>query len=169
MPIFLCRWPNGDISFVEERTKDDAIEKLDEFGNADHSDIFQIREFLVDFRLSDEGTLELNYGAGTCGFGEETVSKIMEKAYPELDKLLMSDELEKLKEDSPECKRLVKEAVELERKRLWGKKKKLKEAKTELGKRVQREMGSSAVVADRIVERTGKKILQKFRPKGPSH
>jgi hypothetical protein len=44
MPIFLCRWPNGDVSIVSAPNKDDAIEALDEFDNADHADISQLRE-----------------------------------------------------------------------------------------------------------------------------
>ncbi len=55
MPVFLCRWPNGDISIAAARTKDDVIEKLDEFGNADHADLFQLRDFMVDFTLKDDG------------------------------------------------------------------------------------------------------------------
>ncbi len=39
MAVFLCRWPNGDISIVSARNKDDAIVKLDEIGNADHADL----------------------------------------------------------------------------------------------------------------------------------
>jgi hypothetical protein len=49
----------------------------------------------------------------------------MEEAFPELEK------------------------TQLERKRLWGKKKKTKEAKTEIGQRLQKELGAAAVVADR--------------------
>ena len=120
MPIFLCRWPNGDVSIVSARNKDDAIVALDEFDNADHGYISELKEqFLVDFRLNDDGQLELNE------FGESTLNEIMEEAFPELEK------------------------TQLERKRLWGKKKKTKEAKTEIGQRLQKELGAAAVVADR--------------------
>ena len=35
MPLFLCRWENGDCSFVVAPTKDTAIQYLDEIGNAE--------------------------------------------------------------------------------------------------------------------------------------
>ncbi len=34
MPIYMCRWENGDISFVSAVSKDDAIGALDEVGAA---------------------------------------------------------------------------------------------------------------------------------------
>ena len=34
MRIFLCRWPNGDVSIVSAPNKDDAIVALDEFTSA---------------------------------------------------------------------------------------------------------------------------------------
>jgi hypothetical protein len=35
MPVFLCRWPNGDFSMVKANNKDQAIEFLDEIDNAE--------------------------------------------------------------------------------------------------------------------------------------
>jgi len=35
MSLFLCRWPNGDCSVVQARTKEDAISELDQVGNAE--------------------------------------------------------------------------------------------------------------------------------------
>ena len=35
MPLFMCRWENGDCSFVSAPTKDAAIQYLDEIGNAE--------------------------------------------------------------------------------------------------------------------------------------
>jgi hypothetical protein len=148
MPIFICRWPNGDVSMLSARNKDDAIEALDEFGNADNAYISQLKEqFLVDFRLTDDGHLELNQ------FGESTLDEIMEKAFPEL---------ERMKSDDPA---IISQAVELERTRLSGKKKKTKEAKTGIGQRLQKQFGAAAVVADRAVERQAKEILKKFKSK----
>jgi hypothetical protein len=50
---------NGDVCFVSARTKEDAIVMLDERENAEGAEISQIRHFMVDFRLNDEGDLEL--------------------------------------------------------------------------------------------------------------
>jgi len=163
MPVFLCRWPNGDISIVAARNKNDAISELDEFDNADHAQIYQLNDFLVDFRLGDEGDLELNQ------FGEGTYDQIMRKAFPELEKTILSDQLDSLKERSKEHKAAIRSAVELERKRLWGKKRKVKQAKTELGKRLQKELGAAAVVVDRAVERRAKEILKNFKTRRASH
>jgi hypothetical protein len=37
MAMFLCRWPNGDFSIVSAATKSDAVELLDEWGNAEQA------------------------------------------------------------------------------------------------------------------------------------
>jgi hypothetical protein len=160
MPVFLCRWPNGDVSIVSARNKDDAVAALDEFDNADHAHISQLKEFLVDFRLNDEGRLELKQ------FGEATLDEIMEKAFPELDKTLLSDDLD---ETSEAYTVAIRQAVELERKRLWKKKKRVKQAKTEWGQEIQKQMGAAAVVADRAVERGAKEILKNFDSRKPKH
>jgi hypothetical protein len=35
MPLYLCRWTNGDCSFVFAANRGEAIEGLDEVGNAE--------------------------------------------------------------------------------------------------------------------------------------
>ena len=61
----MCRWPNGDLSFVSARNKEDAIVMLDEWDNADLAELRPIRNFMVDFRLTDRGELELQeFGEG---------------------------------------------------------------------------------------------------------
>ena len=148
MPLFLCRWPNGDVSIVSARNTDDAIEALDEFDNADHAYISQLKEqFLVDFSLNDDGHLELNQ------FGESTLNEIRAKAFPELENTRSEDPV------------VIRQAVELERARLSGKKKKTKEAKTGIGQRLQKQLGAAAVVADRAVEREAKEVLKNFKSK----
>ena len=51
---------------------------LDEWDNAEGAEISQIRDFMVDFRLTDEGDLELGE------FGESCRDTILENAYPRL-------------------------------------------------------------------------------------
>ena len=160
MPIFLCRWPNGEVSIVSAANKNDAIVALDEFDNADHAYISQMPEFLVDFRLNDEGRLELNQ------FGEGTLDAIMEKAFPELNKTSLSEDFN---ETSEAYKTAVRQAVEVERKRLWNKKKNVKEPKTEWGKRLQKELGAAAIVVDRAVERRATEVLKDFKTKRSKH
>jgi hypothetical protein len=43
VPIFMCRWPNGDLSFVFGHNKEDAIIMLDEWDNAELAELRQIR------------------------------------------------------------------------------------------------------------------------------
>jgi hypothetical protein len=51
---------------------------LDEWDDAERAEISQIRDFMVDFRLNDEGNLEL------AEFGESWRDKILGKAYSRL-------------------------------------------------------------------------------------
>ena len=65
--LFLCRWPNGDFSVVKASSKDEAIELLDEIGNAEGSPVTPINDtFMVHFVLTDDGDFELQ------GWGEPT-------------------------------------------------------------------------------------------------
>lgn len=48
MPLFKCEWPNGDVSFVLARDVDDAILRLDEFGDAERPMLTKLSEFMID-------------------------------------------------------------------------------------------------------------------------
>lgn len=76
MSIYLMRWKNGDCSIVSAHSKDDAIIRLDEIGDANGQPIRKMEELMVHFRLKDDGYLELE------GFGEETAETIWDFAYP---------------------------------------------------------------------------------------
>ena len=67
MPIFICRWPNGDLSILAAKDKDDAICRLDEIDNAETAHVFRVSDFLLDLKLVDDGTLTTD---GAHGFGE---------------------------------------------------------------------------------------------------
>jgi hypothetical protein len=54
MPLFICRWQNGDFSAVSASSKRDAIELLDEVGNAEVCELFTMKNFMVHFRLKQE-------------------------------------------------------------------------------------------------------------------
>jgi hypothetical protein len=41
MPLFICRWQNGDFSAVSASSRAEALELLDEVSNADVADVFQ--------------------------------------------------------------------------------------------------------------------------------
>ena len=86
MAIYLCRWPNGEFSIVNANTKSDAIELLDEWGNAEQASLKRMPDCMFDFRLRDDGEIEL------ADIGGATRDLIMETCYPELDKAISTAE-----------------------------------------------------------------------------
>ncbi|MBL8632455.1 MAG: hypothetical protein JNM40_04475 [Myxococcales bacterium] len=48
MPLYRCEWPNGDVSFVLADNIEDAIVKLDEWGEATPQMIRRVQQFLID-------------------------------------------------------------------------------------------------------------------------
>jgi len=78
MPLYACRWPNGDVSVVQAEDEDDALFLLDEFGAAEVGYLTELPDgFLVDFQLQDDGEFGVQ-------FSEETDEAVM-KLYPLLD------------------------------------------------------------------------------------
>src|SRR5215472_3042273 len=114
MAIYLCRWPNGDCSVVSAKTKMDAIELLDEWGNAEEASITRMSDCMFDFKLRDDGQLEL------ADIGEATYDGITEACYPKLDNAFATAEWDETGLDySAKGRERIREAVESERKRLW--------------------------------------------------
>jgi len=58
MPMYICRWPNGDFSVVSAANRERAIELLDEIGNAEGAPISVIKDFMIHFELKDSGELK---------------------------------------------------------------------------------------------------------------
>src|SRR5215469_5727303 len=156
MAVYLCRWPNGEFSVVSARTKDDAIELLDEWGNAEQASLTRMSECMFDFRLRDDGQIEL------AGIGEATEEYIMETCYPELQKALNAAE----GDDSDVSQRQIREAVERERTRLWDNQPAAKPAATELGREIQKQLGAPSVFVDRIVRRVASERLKSKEGEG---
>jgi hypothetical protein len=83
MPLFICRWQNGDFSAVHARSREDAIILLDEVGNAEQCELFAVRDFMVHFHLHDEVTdLEEMIPVELEGFGEDTFDMLCDRLYP---------------------------------------------------------------------------------------
>jgi len=160
MPLYMCRWINGDISFIWAHSKTAAVEALDEIDNAERCPIIPIHDFMIHFGLTDQGELELQ------GFGEVAENEIFEKAYPLLEQAIMGAP-DGFNPEKPEGKALVMEAVERERKRV--RPKPIPEPKTALGKEIKRQTGAPTSLIDEIVRRGGEKVLKKFRPRGKPH
>jgi hypothetical protein len=95
---------------------------LDEWGNAEQASLTRMSDCRFDFRLGDDGRIEL------AGIGEATEEYIMETCYPELQKAFSPAE----GSDSHESQEQLRRAVERERTRLWDIQPPTKPAATEL-------------------------------------
>jgi hypothetical protein len=152
MSMFMCRWPNGDLSFVHAPSKEEAIIALDEWDNAELAEITRVSDFMVDFRLNAEGDLELQ------AIGEALQDYIWEKAFPLLAEargaaLVDGDE------PTNAGKEVIRKAVQKEKQRLAGKKH-LKTADTELGKSIQSQTGAPAALVNRYVKHRATQLLE---------
>jgi stress response protein YsnF len=152
MSIFMCRWPNGDLSYVHAPSKEDAIIALDQWDNAELAEITRVSDFMVDFRLNSEGELELQE------FGEALNDHVWGKAFPiltEARRVALADG----DEPTNAGKEMIHKAVQQEKERLVGKKR-LKTADTELGKSIQKQTGAPAVLVNRYVKRRARQVLE---------
>jgi hypothetical protein len=76
MKVYICRWPNGDVSFVKAKNEDEAIYLLDEEGDADDSLLEEAGEFMLHLKKtgvqdeSDDPEYEFE------GFGEGLAESI---------------------------------------------------------------------------------------------
>ncbi len=157
MPMWLCRWPNGDCSVVLAETEQDAIAKLDEVGNAEGCPVTPLPECQINFHLTDEGELLLE------GFGEETADSIWSRCYPILDAALPDESPEQWTADQRQA---VQHAVTEERQRVTAGA--TPEPATELGRDMKKMLGAPTVVVDEIVSRgVGETLTQLKSPLKP--
>ncbi len=158
MPVFMCRWSNGDFSFVPARDKSKAIEALDEIANAEGCPLSVVEDFMVHFYLDDDGSLELD------GFGEVTENTIW-KEYPILDETL--DRVFQAVKGEPltrEDMQVIGEAVGKERERV--KAKKMKQPATHLGQEIKKVMDVPTSMIERGLKNKAMEKLKEFKPKG---
>ena len=83
MPVYICRWPNGDFSAVSATDRDQAIYLLDEVDNADRAEVFRApSNFMVHFRLIDKVRDPQEFWPVELeGFGEAT-NELAGRLYP---------------------------------------------------------------------------------------
>ena len=164
MPLFLCRWPNGDCSVVLARTKDDAIIELDQVGNAEGCPMTQVRTFQIHFALTDQGDLALEQ------FGEGTKEDVISWAYPLLENALADaypgGGYETYESLPPNRRAAIARAVEQERKRLDLNETATTEPQTELGRDVKSRTDMPAILIDRLVRKGATKKLKNFKGRG---
>ena len=147
MPLFLCRWPNGDCSIVLARDQADAIERLDEVANAEGCPITRLHNLQVHFALTDDGRLALD------GVGEATEGEIFEFCYPELEGALAEGEN-------------IASAVVRERERIRISDASGQAPATDLGRRAKEQLDMPTTIVERMVSRAAKRRLKSFKPRG---
>ena len=158
MPVYVYRWPNGDCSVVQARTKQAAITKLDEMDNAEGCPFIKLDECQIHFRLTDEGQLELQ------SFGEETESGIWNFCCPVLDGVLTDKAPEHWSATEREA---VRQAVRQERDRV--RPADVPEPERALGRDIKAKLGAPAALVDEIVRQEGKETLRRLKPPRKLH
>jgi hypothetical protein len=129
MPLYICRWQNGDFSAVSASSRAEAIELLDEVGNAEVCELFAVKNFMVHFRLKEE-TDELSdfVPVELEGFCEGTEDMLCDRVYPVYFKAAITegedwpDNEEVPREKVDATLRSLNDALSTERTRQWGSK-----------------------------------------------
>ena len=88
MPVYLCRWPNGDVSLAAGESEVEVADVLDEVDNPDGAELMQLDHAIavhwkLGTRPGEEGTLPLRFE----GMSEQLESSIYERAYPVYDEV----------------------------------------------------------------------------------
>lgn len=83
MPLFICRWPNGDVSLAAGESEVEVDDVLDEVDNPDAAELMQLDHAIaVHFKLGTKpgegGTLPLRFE----DMSEQLEASIYERAYP---------------------------------------------------------------------------------------
>ncbi|MEE8350194.1 MAG: hypothetical protein V3R94_11525 [Acidobacteriota bacterium] len=158
MPMYMCRWPNGDFSFVSAPNKQEAVAKLDEIDNAEGCPFSVVEDLMVHIRLEEDGTFELE------GFGEVT-EEVIWKEYPLLDKTL-DKVFEEVKGEplTREHMEVIGEAVSKERGRVQPQK--VEQPVTLLGQQIKNAADRPTSIIDRELKESALEQLKEFKPKG---
>ena len=77
MPVFMIRWPNGDIAFTSARNKEQARYNFDEFAEPMNLPIRTLKmdDFCISLRMRDDFTFEVDYWG-------ESMADALHWAYP---------------------------------------------------------------------------------------
>jgi hypothetical protein len=163
MPLFLCRWPNGDSSVVLAPTRDDALMELDQVGNAEGCPLAELRTFQIHFALTDQGGLALE------SFGEGTKEELLAFAYPVLERALdeaYGDGHEGFESLPPDRQAAIATAVEQERSRVAADEAATTDPQTNLGSELKGQTDLPTVLIDRLVRHRTTRSLKRFKGRG---
>jgi hypothetical protein len=116
MPLFVCRWQNGDFSAASARSKEEAVELFAEVGNAATCEVFASDNFMVHFHIKKAaGDFEEMLPVKFAGFGEQTYRMLCERIYP-----AYCAAISEIDKDRPHADDVAQEKFEAARKLLDG-------------------------------------------------
>jgi hypothetical protein len=165
MPLFICRWQNGDFSAVSAASREEAMELLDEVGNADVADLFTVKNFMVHFqlkaqadRVDDPVPVEIE------AFGDDAYEMLGERVYPVyskvsaeiVDALPSNGDVPKEMRDTALEK--LNEALVTERMRKWDSRKPTLSDDPEVAE-LQKERDTPRPIAEKIVKEHRRRVI----------
>jgi hypothetical protein len=156
LPLFACRWPKGDVSFVLAANKDSAVERLDEIANAEGCPVIRVDEFQVHFALTDDGELKLQ------GWGEATQDFIRDSLYP-----ILREAGFRAGDEAGQHQDIVREAVWKERTHV--RRRVAAQPDTELGRNIKRVLDMPTTTVNRMIRQRATEHLKKYERRGKSH
>lgn len=168
MPLFICRWQNGDFSVVSAASRDDAMELLDEVGNADVAELFTVKNFMVHFQLKAEAdTVDDPVPVEIEGFGDDTYDMLCERVYPVygkvaakvVDDLPTSGDIPKEMREAALAK--LSEAIVTERLRKMDSKKAKLSDDSEVAE-LQKERDTPRPIAEKIVKEHRRRVISEM-------
>ena len=171
MPLFICRWQNGDFSAVSAASRDEAMELLDEVGNADVADLFTAKNFMVHFQLKAEAdNVEDPVPVELEGFGDETYEVLCERVYPVygkvsakvVDDLPSSGDVPKEMRDA--ALKTLNEALVTERMREWDSKRPKLSDDPDVAE-LQKERDTPRPIAEKIVQEHRRRAIAELPSK----
>lgn len=177
MPLFACRWPNGDVSFVMAANKEAAVEQLDEIGNAEGLPLVQIPRFMLHLKLTDSlKSIPPDFGVQHVleleGWGEETDDFVWHTLYPALDEAMKAIREEQDANDrhtmTVEQEQRLRAAVEAERQRVGDPEEVM--AQTQLGNELKQVTDMPGSMVNKIVSSAAEQRLKNWdAKKGKKH
>lgn len=127
MPIYLCRWPNGDVSIVNAEDEGEAADRLDEVGDANDESAILIPfpGFMMHLKLPDEigenDDLDaLRPPLTVESFGWQTDAFLEEHIYPSFHEAAAKIDFDgKPPTSVEEAIDALNKAIAVEKSRLW--------------------------------------------------
>lgn len=172
MPVFACRWQNGDVSFVMAPSKETAIEQLDEVANAEGLALVAVPRFMLHLKLAENlaeisSHFDIEQFLVFDGLGEDTADVVWKAAYPKLHEVMETiwdeQEAQNSRTFTVEQETHIRAGVEAERTRVDDPKDVRPE--TEVGKELKNMTDMPASMVNKMVSAAAKKRLKEWNPK----